>query len=61
MSARLYTIGHSRHSPEQFLDLLRTWHVTKVVDVRRIPFSRRNPQFNRDQLARDLLQHGIAY
>jgi uncharacterized protein (DUF488 family) len=61
MSARLYTIGHSRHSSEHLLDLLRPWRVTKVVDVRRIPFSRRNPQFNRDQLAHDLLQHEIAY
>ena len=61
MSVRLYTIGHSRHPPEQFRHLLGAWRVTKIVDVRRIPFSRRNPQFSRDRLARDLLQHGIAY
>jgi uncharacterized protein (DUF488 family) len=61
LSARLYTIGHSRHSPEQLRDLLGGCGVTKVVDVRRIPFSRFNPQFNRERLARDLQQHGIAY
>ena len=58
---RLYTIGHSRHSSQQLIDLIGAWRVTKLVDVRRIPFSRHNPQFNRDKLARDLLQHGIAY
>jgi uncharacterized protein (DUF488 family) len=61
MSTRLYTIGHSRHSTEQFLRLLEAWRVTEVVDVRRIPFSRRNPQFNRDRLAGDLRQRGIGY
>ena len=33
----------------------------EIVDVRRVPFSRRNPQFNRDQLTGDLRQHGIGY
>ena len=61
MNARLYTVGHSRHSSQQLLDLLAAWRVTKLVDVRRIPFSRRNPQFNRDRLANELLQHQIAY
>jgi uncharacterized protein (DUF488 family) len=61
MSTRLYTIGHSRHSSEEFVHLLEAWRVSEVVDVRRIPFSRRNPQFNRDRLAGDLRQHGIGY
>jgi uncharacterized protein (DUF488 family) len=61
MSARLYTIGHSRHSAEQFIELLARWHVMELVDVRRIPFSRRNPQFNRDRLASALREHEIAY
>ena len=61
MSACLYTVGHSRHASQQLLDLLAKWRVTKLVDVRRVPFSRRNPQFNRDRLAGDLLQHQIAY
>jgi uncharacterized protein (DUF488 family) len=61
MSTRLYTIGHSRHSAEQFVRLLEAWRVSEVVDVRRIPFSRRNPQFNRERVADDLRQHGIGY
>jgi uncharacterized protein (DUF488 family) len=61
MSTRLYTIGHSRHSTEQFLDLLRTCRITKLVDVRRVPFSRLNPQFNRPRLANELAQRTIAY
>jgi uncharacterized protein (DUF488 family) len=61
MSTRLYTIGHSRHPTEQFLNLLRNCRIAKLVDVRRVPFSRLNPQFNRDRLAGDLMHHGIAY
>ena len=41
--------------------LARGLAVSEVVDVRRIPFSRRNPQFNRDRLTADLRQHGIGY
>jgi uncharacterized protein (DUF488 family) len=61
MRTRLYTIGHSRHSSEHLLQLLAAWRVRRLVDVRRIPFSRRNPQFNRERLAGDLRHHGIAY
>jgi len=61
MRTRLYTIGHSRHSSEHLLQLLAAWRVRRLVDVRRIPFSRRNPQFNSERLAGDLRQHGIAY
>ena len=61
MSTRLYTIGHSRHSTEQLLSMLRAYKVTRLVDVRRIPFSRLNPQFNCDRLADDLAQHQISY
>jgi uncharacterized protein (DUF488 family) len=61
MSGPLYTIGHSRHASQHLLDLLATWRVAKLVDVRRVPFSRRNPQFNRDRLAGDLQQHQTAY
>jgi uncharacterized protein (DUF488 family) len=61
MTARLYTIGHSRHSPEQLVYLLGGSRVTKLVDVRRVPYSRFCPQFNRDRLVHDLVQHGIGY
>lgn len=61
MGTRLYTIGHSRHALEHLLHLLQASRVTKLVDVRRIPYSRLNTQFNRERLANDLLQHQIAY
>ena len=41
--------------------MLRAYKVTRLVDVRRIPFSRLNPQFNCDRLADDLAQHQISY
>jgi len=57
----LFTIGHSTHSWEKFLELLRQHHVEEVPDVRSSPYSRRNPQFNRETLQAALRQQGIAY
>jgi uncharacterized protein (DUF488 family) len=61
MSTHLYTIGHSRHPMEQFLNMLRACRVMKLVDVRRMPYSRFSPQFNRERLASELPRHEIAY
>lgn len=55
------TIGHSRHPIEAFIDLLFRHCVTAVCDVRSTPFSRMNPQFNRDTLQDSLQARGIAY
>jgi uncharacterized protein (DUF488 family) len=57
----VYTIGHSTHTIEAFLELLRKHSVTAVVDVRSAPFSRFNPQFNRDTLQGSLAAHAIKY
>ncbi len=57
----IYTIGHSDHATEAFVDLLRRHGITLVVDVRSQPYSRWAPQFNRETLARDLRDAGIAY
>lgn len=57
----VYTIGHSTHSIETFLDLLRTHGVTAVADVRSAPYSRFNPQFNKGALEHSLKSHGIKY
>lgn len=57
----IHTIGHSDHSTVEFVDLLRRHRITLVVDVRSQPYSRWAPQFNRDTLARDLQEAGIAY
>lgn len=57
----ILTIGHSTHSWDQFLALLRGAKVTAVVDVRSAPYSRRAPQFSRDALLAGLREAGIAY
>lgn len=58
---RVFTIGHSTHSYETFLSLLRTAEVTAIADVRSSPYSRHFPQFNRETLQDDLRLDGIAY
>ena len=55
------TIGHSTHSAEAFLALLRMHGVAALADVRSSPFSRFNPQFNRDALEEFLKVNGIRY
>ena len=57
----IFTVGHSTHSAEKFLGLLTKNDVTAVADVRSSPFSRINPQFNRETLQRDLKRAQIAY
>jgi uncharacterized protein (DUF488 family) len=57
----VFTIGHSTHTWEDFLDILRTHHVKRVVDVRSIPRSRHNPQFNRETLSTKLRAARIGY
>lgn len=59
--ARLYTIGHSTRTFEELLDLLRAFEVTVLVDVRTIPRSRHNPQFNADALRVALPACGLGY
>lgn len=55
------TIGHSNHTIEDFISLLVTHQVAKVIDVRTIPRSRHNPQFNLDTLPVSLAAVKIAY
>jgi hypothetical protein len=57
----ILTIGHSTHPIEQFIELLRQHGVEQLVDIRTIPRSRHNPQFNSEALAKTLEQEGIAY
>src|SRR5437016_2803886 len=57
----VYTIGHSTHPLENLVALLLRHGITAVADVRSAPFSRFNPQFNKDALNRDLNESGIAY
>ena len=55
------TIGHSTRPLEKFIDLLEAHEITTLVDVRTVPRSRHNPQFNTDTLRDALAQHGIGY
>src|SRR5687767_4940714 len=57
----VHTIGRSTHPIEYFLGPLSSHGITAVADVRSTPFSRRNPQFNRERLKQSLRDEGIAY
>lgn len=61
MSLNIFTIGHSTHPIERFIALLRQHGVTALADVRSAPYSRRNPQYNREALEAALAGHGIRY
>lgn len=61
MENRVFTIGHSTHDIERFTALLRQHGITALCDVRSKPYSRLNPQFNREALKQCLRDHGIAY
>jgi len=61
MKARVYTVGHSNRSLEEFLGLLRDAGIELLVDVRRWPTSRRFPWFSRDSLQEALAGEGIRY
>ncbi len=60
-SVSLYTIGHSTRPAEDFLALLKTYGIQYLVDVRSIPRSRFNPQYNQKALKQFLESNGIAY
>lgn len=60
MSA-LYTIGHSTHPIERFVELLAAHSISAVADVRSAPYSKFNPQYNRELLARSLSDAGVEY
>jgi uncharacterized protein (DUF488 family) len=56
-----FTVGHSTHPIERFLDLVRAHRIEAIADVRRYPGSRRNPQFGADALASSLAVAAIEY
>jgi uncharacterized protein (DUF488 family) len=57
----ILTVGHSTRPLKDFLNLLRAHGVKRVIDVRSIPRSRHNPQFNREPLSKKLRAAGIGY
>lgn len=60
-AVKIHTIGHSVHTAENFVGLLAGAGVTLLVDIRSVPRSRRNPQFNADALPASLAEAGIDY
>lgn len=57
----IFTIGHSTHTIEEFANLLQQHGITRVVDIRTIPKSRHNPQFNKETLKKSLKHFHIKY
>src|SRR5215472_925359 len=60
-SPLVLTVGHSTRTIEEFIRLLQAHNVTCVVDVRTIPRSRHNPQFNAESLPKSLKRARIGY
>jgi len=57
----IYTVGHSTHKIEYFLELLRAYSINVLIDVRSIAASSYNPQFNKEPLLNFLKNNGIKY
>jgi len=58
---KIYTIGHSNHPLQEFVDLLEKYHVTRLVDVRSAPYSKYVIWFNKESLEHGLSMHKIKY
>ncbi|HEY8312434.1 MAG TPA: DUF488 domain-containing protein, partial [Gemmatimonadaceae bacterium] len=59
--ATLWTIGHSTHPIDEFIDIVVSHGITRIADVRRFAGSRKFPQFNPDALALSLAEAGVGY
>lgn len=57
----IYTIGHSTHSIETFIHMLKVAEIEVLADVRAFPASRKFPQFNQESLENSLAEHAIDY
>lgn len=57
----LFSIGHSNRTIGEFLSLLKAHNIKQVVDIRTIPRSRHNPQFNKDVLSKSVRNASIGY
>ncbi|WP_432398484.1 DUF488 family protein [Pseudarthrobacter sp. L19] len=57
----IFTVGHSTHPIDDFIDILKAHGIKKLIDVRTVPKSRHNPQFNADDLAASVRARGITY
>jgi len=57
----IHTIGHSTRPIDEFIAMLKAHGITRLIDIRTIPRSRQNPQYNDDALERELHASGIGY
>lgn len=57
----IYTIGHSTHTFEEFLNMLQSFDIQTLIDIRWMPGSRKFPQFNQETLSVSLEKSGIHY
>jgi uncharacterized protein (DUF488 family) len=57
----IWTIGHSTRSLKEFIDILKSFHIECVVDIRSLPGSRRYPHFNKEALEVSLPENNIKY
>ncbi|MEM2107906.1 MAG: DUF488 domain-containing protein [Candidatus Bathyarchaeia archaeon] len=58
---KIYTIGHSTRSLKEFIEILKAFNIEQVIDVRRLPRSRKFPHFNKENLEAELSKVGIQY
>jgi uncharacterized protein (DUF488 family) len=57
----IWTIGHSTHTLEEFIELIKSFRIECVADIRSYPGSRRYPHFNKESLENTLPENGIKY
>lgn len=57
----IYTIGHSTRTLDELVSLLRAHGIDRLIDVRTVPRSRHNPQFNRETLSKSLRNRRLSY
>lgn len=58
---RIYTIGHSTHTLDHFMELLSMHQINFILDVRSVPYSKYCPQYNREAIAAELKGRNINY
>lgn len=59
--SKIWTIGHSTRSIDEFLEMLKSFSIENLVDVRSLPGSNKFPQYNQDELKKTLEENKIAY
>lgn len=61
MNQTIWTIGHSTRTGEHFIEVLKSFGIEVLADIRTLPGSDKFPQFNQDRLSESLSQNGIRY